>query len=335
MKFTRTRIEPDIDLDAEGKHFGFLRIPHSVHRSAYGWLPMPVISIKNGDGPRILLMGGNHGDEYEGQIALCKLARSLEPEAMQGHLVVLPMANYPAARAGRRTSPIDEGNLNRSFPGDPDGTLTQMIAHLIEEELLTSVDVVFDLHSGGSSLMYLPSVQFALDADGTLPPLSRELAELYAAPFTHVIRSGDIQCSGAAQRKGVLRVGSEFGGAGTVTPEALRYCEQGLPRLLHRLGALKTLPAGVGAPDPTRFLEIRDDVHFVYASEDGVHEPLVELGDEVKANDPAGAIHFPETPWREPVVEHFEADGLVVCKRVPGRTERGDCLFHLAADWSP
>ena len=125
MKFTRTRIEPDIDLAAEGKHFGFLRIPHAVHRSAYGWLPMPVISIKNSDGPRILLMGGNHGDEYEGQIALCKLARSLEPEAMQGHLVVLPMANYPAARAGRRTSPIDEGNLNRSFPGDPNVRVSQ------------------------------------------------------------------------------------------------------------------------------------------------------------------------------------------------------------------
>ena len=335
MKFTRTRIESEIDLDAEGKHCGFLRIPHSVHRSAYGWLPMPVISIKNGDGPRILLMAGNHGDEYEGQVALCRLARSLEPAAMQGHLVVLPMANYPAARAGRRTSPIDEGNLNRSFPGDPNGTPTQMIAHLIEEELLTNVEVVFDLHSGGSSLLYLPSVQFPLEADGTLSPLARELAELYAAPFTHVFQAGDIQCSGAAQRKGVLRVGSEFGGAGTVTPEALRFCEQGLPRVLHRLGALKALPGGVEAPGPTRFLEIKEGVHFVYASEDGVHEPLVELGDEVKANDPAGAIHFPETPWREPVVEHFEASGLVVCKRVPGRTERGDCLFHLAADWSP
>ena len=334
MKFTRTRIESDIDLDAEGKHCGFLRIPHSVHRSAYGWLPMPVISIRNGDGPRVLLMGGNHGDEYEGQIALCKLVRSLEPEAMRGHLLVLPMANYPAALAGRRTSPIDEGNLNRSFPGDPDGTVTQMIAHLIEEELLTNVEVVCDFHSGGSSLLYLPSVQFPLQDDGTLSPLARDLVEVHGSPYTHVYVPGDIQCSGATKRKGVLRVSSEFAGAGTVTPEALRFCEQGLARVLHRLGALKQLPAGVEAPGPTRLLEIKDDVHFVYASEIGVHEPLVELGDEVKAGDPAGAIHFPETPWREPVVEHFEAAGVVVCKRVPGRTERGDCLFHLASDWS-
>ena len=52
MKFTRSRIDPEVDFDREGKQQGFLRIPHSVHRSAYGWLPMPVVSIRNGEGPR-------------------------------------------------------------------------------------------------------------------------------------------------------------------------------------------------------------------------------------------------------------------------------------------
>ena len=77
MTFTHSRISPEIDLDAEGKHQGFLRIPHSVHRSAYGWLPMPIVSIRNGEGPRVLLLSGNHGDEYEGQIALSRLSRTL------------------------------------------------------------------------------------------------------------------------------------------------------------------------------------------------------------------------------------------------------------------
>ena len=72
----------------------------------------------------------------------------------------------------------------------------------------------------------------------------------------------------------------------------------------------------------------------MYASEDGLYQPLVELGDEVGAGDLAAAIHFPETPWRDPVLEPFKSDGVVVCKRVPGRSLRGDCLFHLAADWS-
>ena len=129
-------------------------------------------------------------------------------------------------------------------------------------------------------------------------------------------------------------VTAELAGSGTVTPQALRISEQGTARALHNFGVLRTLPEGVGPADPPRYLEIVDDVHFVYASEDGLYEPLVELGDEVKAGDPAGALHFPETPWREPVVEHFKDAGLVVCKRIPGRSERGDCLLHLACDWS-
>ena len=157
MRFRTSRISPTIDLETDGKQFGFLRIPHSVHRSAYGWLPMPIVSIRNGNGPSALVMAGNHGDEYEGQVTLSRLARSLEADDISGHLVLLPMSNYPAARPGRRTSPIDEGNLNRNFPGDLRGTITQMIAHMIEEELRPEVHLLVDLHSGGSSLMYLPS----------------------------------------------------------------------------------------------------------------------------------------------------------------------------------
>ena len=79
---------------------------------------------------------GNHGDEWEGQIGLGNLIRSIEPKDIKGRLVILPSANFPAAMEGRRTSPIDEGNLNRSFPGDAEGTITQQIAYWIEHALL-------------------------------------------------------------------------------------------------------------------------------------------------------------------------------------------------------
>lgn len=333
---SKSRIAADIDLDADGRHHGCLRIPHSVHRSAYGWLPMPVASVRNGDGPCVLLMAGNHGDEYEGQVALAGLARTLEPRAMHGQIIVVPMSNYPAARAGRRTSPIDEGNLNRSFPGDADGTVTQMIAHLLESELMARADLVVDLHSGGSSLLYLPATQVMLRPDGSLDPRERELADAYGAPHNHVLHAETegSYSSAAAARQGALYVASEFAGAGTVTPQALAICRDGLARMLHAFGVLEALPAGIGPGARPRYLEVKDAEHFVYASEDGVHEPLVELGDEVRTGDAAGAIHFPESCWREPVVEHFQGSGVVVCKRVPGRSERGDCLFHLASDWS-
>jgi uncharacterized protein len=131
MARSQTRLVAEIDFERNGKQHGFIRLPYSVHRSAYGWIPIPVASIKNGNGPRILLMAGNHGDEYEGQVALGKLIRSLEPAEVSGRIIILPSANFPAAMAGMRTSPLDAGNLNHSFPGDPYGGPTAQIADYI------------------------------------------------------------------------------------------------------------------------------------------------------------------------------------------------------------
>jgi uncharacterized protein len=72
--------------------------------------------------------------------------------------------------------------------------------------------------------------------------------------------------------------------------------------------------------------------YFVYAPEQGLFEPLVELGEMVRAGQPAARIHLPETPWAQAVTANFAHDGFVLCKRIPGRTVRGDCLFHLGTD---
>src|SRR5258708_40339048 len=118
---------------------------------------MPIAVIKNGKGPTLLTMSGNHGDEYEGQVTNTKLIRRLEARDVKGRVIVLPAANFPAAMAGMRPSPIDDGNLNRSFPGDRDGTPTWMIAHFIETVLFPMADLVLDLHSGGFRPLYLPA----------------------------------------------------------------------------------------------------------------------------------------------------------------------------------
>ncbi len=95
----------------------FCGYPISVHRSAFGWIPVPIVMISNGDGPTALLISGNHGGEYEGQIALSKFCRKLQVEDIRGRLIILTMTNYPAAKTGTRSSPIDGGNLNRTFTG--------------------------------------------------------------------------------------------------------------------------------------------------------------------------------------------------------------------------
>lgn len=331
MTASRSRLSATIDFDKPGKHTGFVRLPYSVHRSAYGWLPIPIASIRNGEGPRVLLMAGNHGDEYEGQVALSKLIRALEPKDISGRIVVLSSANFPAAMAGTRTSPLDQGNLNRSFPGDPDGGPTQQIAYWIEHVLLPQCDYVLDLHSGGSSLMYIPSSLCRKDPDPAKLRRNIELMQTFGAPIGYAIEGGgpgsDQTLSAAALRQGVVSLGTELGGSGAVTPAALRAAEGGIRRVLHKIGALAEKPPG---PTPeTRLLVVGGSDYYVYAPDGGVFEPLVELGDEVVAGQPAGAIHFHDTPWREPSIAHFERAGLVICKRLPARTERGDCLFHL------
>ena len=111
--------------------------------------------------------------------------------------------------------------------------------------------------------------------------------------------------------------------------DALRVAREGIPRALKMIGALAdSVPAPPPAP-ATRLLQVRGADYFIYAPDAGLFEPLVELGDEVVAGQQAGFIHFHDTPWRSPSVAVFQRAGTVLCKRVPCRTERGDCLFHL------
>ncbi|GAB4176665.1 MAG: succinylglutamate desuccinylase/aspartoacylase family protein [Thalassobaculales bacterium] len=329
-----SRLVPEFDLFVgEGKRTGFIRIPHSVHRSAYGFIPLPVATIANGPGPVVLLTAGNHGDEYEGQVALGRLIRELDPGEVRGRLVILPSLNFPAAMAGTRTSPIDQGNLNRSFPGDANGTVTQQIAWFVENVLMARATHAFDFHSGGSSLMYVPAALGRRYDDPAKLAQVVALVRAFGAPIAYLSRAAqgaDQTLTAGADRRGLVYMGTELGGGGQVTPAALRACEAGIRRILHLVGALAA-PPPEPAP-PTRLLEVRGAADYVYAPEDGVFEPLVELGDTVAAGQPAGLIHFTDTPWREPALARFEAAGLVICKRVPGMTQRGDCLFHLGAD---
>lgn len=330
-----SRIGTEIDFGQEGKQTGFLRLPHSVHRSAYGWLPVPIVCLKNGDGPRVLLVAGNHGDEYEGQVILSKLCRELEASDICGRVVILPAANLPAVRAGMRTSPFEQGevgNLNRSFPGNPLGGPTAMMAHYIENVLLAESDYVFDLHSGGSSLMFLPCALMKKSSDELRTQKTIDLLRAFGAPITFVdLVDTDETLSGAARRRGVIHMGTELGGAGTTTPSAMAIGEQGLRRALAYIGLLRE-PESSKGPE-TRLVEVGGPEYYVYSMEDGVFEPLVELGDEVEKGQPAGRINFPEKPWQQPSMATFQRSGMVLCERIPGRTERGDCLFHLATDY--
>ena len=329
-----TRIWTPIDYEAEGKQADCLRLPYSSDLSAYGWIPIPLVCIKNGVGPTALLVAGNHGDEYEGQIALANVARTIRPDQVSGRLIILPALNFPAVAAGRRVSPIDEGNLNRLFPGDPCGSPTEMIAHYVSEILIPMADLVVDLHSGGRSLDYVAS---ALVRPGRTPDEHASLLalmEAFGAPVSFVSDGtgggGLMTLAAAAQERGALALTTELGGGATLSRQGLALAETGLKRVLRTHGVLPQ--AAVEAAPRTRFMTVKGHSAFVYAHERGIFEPAAELGDEVVSGQVAGRIHFPDLPMREPATLVFQSSGLVATRRFPSLTQRGDCLFKLMVD---
>jgi len=120
----------------------------------------------------------------------------------------------------------------------------------------------------------------------------------------------------------------ELGGSGRVSPEALKYCERGVANLLNHVGALKNGGHALDTPSP-RLVHAMTPDSYVFSLAEGVFEPVATLGDEVVSGQLAGQIHKLETPWEPPMDVHFEAEGTVLCQRAYGRTERGDCLYHL------
>jgi hypothetical protein len=329
---TRTRIFTDIDYDKDGKQIGWLYLPHSVNRSAYGNIAAPIAVIRNGAGPTVFFMAGNHGDEYEGQIALGNLIRALEPGQIRGRVIVMPAANLPAVLNGTRISPVDDGNFNRAFPGDPDASPTFAIAHYVDSVLFPMCDLFHDIHSGGSSLAYLPFVSVRRTDDEAFNARSRAALMAHGAPnaliwaYSHDNR----WAAAAAQKRGVVALGGEFGGMGSVSIDGVRIVERGVRNLLVHQGVLPQDARQAG--DATRLLEVRGRDYYVLAPCAGLFEPMTELGQTVAAGQPCGRVHFVDDPAREPVVVHYKAAGMVMCKRHPGRVERGDCVAHLATD---
>ncbi|MBM3573691.1 MAG: hypothetical protein FJX52_15225, partial [Alphaproteobacteria bacterium] len=326
------RIWSDVDYEREGKQVKYLHLHHSVTRSAYGDLMIPIAVIRNGDGPTAFLMAGNHGDEYEGQIALCKLIQKLEPKDIKGRVIILPTANLPAALDSARVSPIDQGNLNRAFPGDPDGGPTRQIAYYIDSILFPLADIYHDLHSGGSSLDYVPFVSIHESADSRINERGMAALRIFGAEHAIVwTATKDLRYStNAAMHRGVVALGSEFGGGGAVNVGALRMVERGLINLLRHVGIMAGAPEP--AARPTRLMRVGGKEDFVYAPEPGLFEPAVPLGAWVERGQPCGQVHFVDNPGRAPVMCHFGNSGMVICQRHFGRVERGDCVAHLAND---
>src|SRR6478735_5065242 len=164
------------------------------------------------DGPRVAVLGGVHGCEYSSIAAVIRLMRGLGEHA--GTVVGVPVVSMDSfTQRSPFVVPEDGKNLNRAFPGNPDGSYTDRLAHDIFTQLIEPADAVLDLHGGDLVEALEP---FALYHDD-----ARELALAFGLPYV-VDSTGSLEgsTSGAAAKAGTLGVLAEAGGIGQLTEDA-------------------------------------------------------------------------------------------------------------------
>lgn len=326
---TQNPIRPTIPLDGQGKAHGFLRLPYSRNDSAWGSVMIPLTVIANGQGPTALLTGGNHGDEYEGPVALQQLAWDIDPAQVSGRIIIVPYMNYPAFRAGTRVSPIDHVNLNRTFPGRPDGSVTQKIAHYFHDVLVPMADLVLDYHSGGKTLDFLPYAAAHYQDDPAHQAACVAAVQAFDAPYTMMMREIDAvgMFDTVVEAQGKVFVTTELGGGGTVTARSARIAIRGARNVLRHAGVLAgTVPAGGGGP----MLDMPGDDCFHFATRDGLFHPLLDLGQEVCAGQPIARIWSPDRTGVPPTEVTANRDGIIAARHFPGLVQSGDCLAVIA-----
>ena len=321
-------ISPTIPLDQDGVHHGHLQLPYSRDDSAWGSIMIPICVIKNGDGPTALLTGANHGDEYEGPLALQHLAHSLKSEDITGRVIIVPAFNYPAFMAAKRTSPIDGGNLNRMFPGKPDGTVTEKIADYFERTLIPQSDVVLDIHSGGKTLNFVPFAAAHILDDKAQQAACVAAMEAFNAPYSIMLKEIDSvgMYDTAAEDQGKVFVSTELGGGGTATAYTSTIARKGVRNLLIHSGILQAEPE----LEPSKMLDMSDDNAYLFSSSDGLVDYAKDLEDRVEAGDVIARVWPKDRTGETPVEYVAKTTGILAGRHFPGLIQTGDFLGLIA-----
>jgi predicted deacylase len=327
----KSAIIPTIDLHADGKHIGDLQVRWSDNSVPLGYHPVPIISLKNGDGPVVVMFAGTHGDEYEGPSALMRLVNDLELENITGQIVIIPGLNFPAVRTSARVSPLDDVNLNRAFPGDPKGGVTAQIAYFVETELLPLADAAVDLHSGGKASVFAACTLATLTKDAGLFEKNLDLAKAFGLPLVWILSgfNDSRTLNSAAERTGVPMIATELGGGGGVDPDITNATEKGLHSMLRHVGVLTGEATRLDAP---QLVEIKASDHSLFATGEGVFDRTATAGQSVVAGQVAGRFHYISEPERASETINFQHSGLVLAHTNRGFVQRGDMLMLVAQD---
>jgi hypothetical protein len=252
-------------------------------------LDIPVVELTGaGDGPRLTVLAGVHGCEYAPMAAVRRWTTALAERELRGSVRAVPVLNLPAFRARTPFLVPDDGkNLNRCFPGDPEGTVADRLAYAAFTQLIEGSDALIDVHAGDMVEALEP---FALYDAGPAEARALEMATAYGLGYVIRQEPGPDRAVGgttstAAAEIGIPAIIAEAGGCGLVEAAAVEAHVRGLDRVLAVLGmtdgavaAPATAPVRLG-----RFLWLR-------SVSEGWWEPSVRPGEQVAEGQVLGTV---------------------------------------------
>ncbi|TIL84092.1 MAG: succinylglutamate desuccinylase/aspartoacylase family protein [Mesorhizobium sp.] len=317
------------DIDTPGISRGHLVVPGGAD---LGELSLPVFSLNKGEGPRLLVAGGNHGNELEGPLVARRLIEWLPEAQTCGRVIILPVLNPLAVEAWSRNTPLDGLNLNRVFPGRADGSVTERIADAVSRVLLPMADTVFDLHSFGPTWDFPPAVITHPIADAHLMAKTLQMAEAFKLPVTLLWEHDDTtgMFDSWAHSQGKVFICAEFGG-GTVSAEALAVYEAGVRNALIKLGLVE------GKVENVSFRQKRSSQALETLASDelkspapGIFEPRCSVLDEVKHGDLLGVLHAMDSLSAKSIDIRAPGASIVLAIRSGAHVDRNQAVAFVA-----
>ncbi len=264
--------------------------------SAGADIPVTVIHGSKA-GPVLALVAGTHGYEYSPILALQRMRTRVAAADLAGTLILVHVANMPSFL--RRTiyyGPEDWKNLNRVFPGKPDGTPSERIAHVLTREVIERCDALIDLHCGDGNESLRPYSYWMRTGNKDLDERSRRMAVAFG--LDHIVIDDErprdpaqsMYCSNTAATRGKPAMTVESGGVGAVpvglhaADEAITRLEDGIGRTLRHLGML----AGKPEPRPEPVWIVRNAV--LRSPHTGIFYPEVRKDQAVRAGEVLGTV---------------------------------------------
>lgn len=281
-------------------------------------------------GPHLVVLGGVHGDEVGGILAAGSLTRTPLP-LVRGRLSVIPIAHEAAHEANQRISPIDQGNLARSFPGNPDGTPTERLADLLYREMIVHADVLIDLHTSMPTAD-MPLFVGCLDdgRESATRAVALALGFGFDVLWTHpALGPGRTLTAASELDIPALYVESPHGGV--INPATVGQYVDGVVSVLEALGVLEPTAPLVPRKTPTRWLHGSGDTDtFTAAEADGLFVREAELLQSVSRGDPVGVVLDVHGTMLQRVLA--PRDGLVTTIQTAAAVSAGQTVVGVTAE---